>query len=143
VGNDTSAIAAILDRLARGNCTEVARIIGRDHATISKAREKFRQWKAHELLQLAVEYPDLAQAIRDYLAGLVPKVGTPKQVFADTMEEMCLMGKLSETISARLQDGNVSQKDAADILDQVRPLMTYLAKTVIPELEAVKKGKGQ
>ncbi len=38
------------------------------------------------------------------------------------------MGKLGETIAERLKDGDVSQRDAADIFAQLRPMGDHIAK---------------
>lgn len=107
--------------------------------TLTRHRERLGQWSALEIIVLALRFDVLGNALRAHLDQPFPSTGTPKQAYADAVQELEKMGDLTSTISRSLRDGNIDAREAREILVKLHDMSGFINKTLIPGLEAVSR----
>jgi hypothetical protein len=124
--------------LRQTKCAEIAKAIDKNHATVSRDRENFGQWRADELLAIALIDPNLRHAI---IEAISPGLQRPENVdvFRTVVEELGQMAALSKTISLSIADSNIDADEARVILQDVHMMVEFMSQTLIPALERAHK----
>jgi hypothetical protein len=88
----------------------IARATGHPVSTISRDRadKAIIDWKARDLLLLARACPEIAAALRSYLDGRSPELGSAEAVPADLSRDVRATGLVDQTIRDALADGRLS-----------------------------------
>ena len=137
VRNPHQVIEDRLNLLRQTRCSEIARMLGKSHATISRDRESLGQWRADELLTIATQDPELRRALTLALSGENP-AARQSDPFVSVVEELSQMASLSQTISGAIADLRIDGKEADAILRDVFRMVTFLQDTLIPSLERMR-----
>lgn len=123
--------------LRRTQCSELAKWLGKSHATVSRDRAAFGQWRADELLTIAGQDAELRHAL---LAALQPPA-TPANdadTFRSVVEELGQMAALSKTISMAIADQRIDAQEARNILQDVYRMVAFIERSLIPSLERMR-----
>jgi hypothetical protein len=138
VRNLLNAVEERLNLLRQTRCAELAKAIDKNHATISRDRDKLNQWRADELLVIARSDPPLRNAI---IEALSPEVDRPHNlnVFRAVVEELGQMAALSKSISDSIADLAVDRDEARVILQDLYVMDEFMRQTLIPALEHMQR----
>jgi hypothetical protein len=137
VRNPHQVVEDRLNLLRQTRCSEIARLLGKSHATISRDRGSLSQWRADELLTIAAHDPELCQALSLALTGENP-AARQFDPFVSVVEELSQMASLSQTISGAIADQRIDAKEAEAILHDVYRMVSFLNGTLIPSLERMR-----
>jgi hypothetical protein len=124
--------------LRQTKCAELAKAIDKNHATVSRDRENLGQWRADELLAIALIDPHLRHAIMEAIS---PGINRPEttDVFRTVVEELGQMAALSKTISLSIADSRIDADEARVILQDVHMMVQFMSQSLIPALERTHK----
>ena len=124
--------------LRQTKCAELAKVIDKNHATVSRDRENLGQWRADELLAIAHDDPHLRHAVIEAISPGIHRVEN-SDVFRTVVEELGQMAALSKTISLSIADSNIDAEEARVILHDVHLMVEFMSQTLIPVLERTHK----
>ena len=127
-----------LTYLRQTKCAELAKVIDKNHATVSRDRENLGQWRADELLAIAHDDPHLRHAIMEAISPAVNRSETT-DVFRTVVEELGQMAALSKTISLSIADSRIDADEARVILQDVHMMVQFMSQSLIPALERTHK----
>lgn len=124
--------------LRQTKCAELAKAIDKNHATVSRDRENLGQWRADELLVIALIDPHLRHAIMEAISPEINRSETA-DVFRTVVEELGQMAALSKTISLSIADSRIDADEARVILQDVHMMVQFMSQSLIPALERTHK----
>ena len=124
--------------LRQSKCAELAKTIDKNHATVSRDRENLGQWRADELLAIALTDAHLRHAVIEAISPGLNRAENP-DVFRTVVEELGQMAALSKTISLSIADSNIDAEEARVILQDVHLMVEFMSQTLIPVLERTNK----
>ena len=127
---------ALADLLDNTSAAEIARLCSIDRATPSRRGSDLHLWPASDLLALAIQSPDLALAIANYLAGEVPVVGSAASAVSALLEEIGEGAELTSKAIAAVQDGRVKKDEALDIMHSIVHRRQIEDSRLLPALRA-------
>lgn len=115
--------AALGAYLADHSQTAVGDLLGVAGTTIGRRADDLHAWPADDLLRLAVQSPDIAQAINLYLAGDQRPQGQAVRATSGAMGLVQRMGGLVAEIAGDLAGGRISPTEAQDLRTHLRSLI--------------------
>lgn len=99
----------------------IAKATGHAVSTISRdrAEKSIMEWKASDLLLVALASPDLRAALRAICDGQEPDGGDPTRVQADLLRDVRATADVEERIRSALLDGVLRAIEIDEILDAI------------------------
>lgn len=99
----------------------IAKATGHAVSTISRdrAEKSIMEWKASDLLLVALASPDLRAALRAICDGQEPEGGDPSRVQADLLRDVRTTADVEERIRSALLDGVLRVNEIDEILDAI------------------------
>lgn len=99
----------------------IAKATGHAVSTISRdrAEKPILEWKASDLLLVALASPDLRAALRAICDGQEPEGGDPGRIQADLVRDVHATADVEEHIRTALVDGVLRAGEIDEILDAI------------------------
>ncbi len=132
------AVNQRLELLRQSRCSELAKLLGKNHATLSRDRGELKQWRADELLIIGALDPELRHAVIVAL-NQQDDLNSVPDAFRTVVDGLSKMASLSQTIALAIADQRVDAKEARLILNDVHRMTAFIQKVLIPSLESLQK----
>jgi hypothetical protein len=134
------AVNQRLELLRQTRCSELAKLLGKNHATLSRDRGDLKQWRADELLILGAIDPELRHAVISAL-NQHDHIDNIPNTFRTVVDGLSEMATLSQTIALAIADQRVDAQEARLILSNIHRMNTFIQKILIPSLESLEEPK--
>lgn len=126
----------IVDLVADEGGAAIGRLIGHAKDTAPRRGGDLALWPIIDVLELAMQSPDLRDALVELLTGKAGMCGEAIRAQAALFTTLQESAALVAEASRDLADGRIDTTEAKRLLPMVRHLRDQLADEVLPALEA-------